>query len=115
MDTSESILNKYFYCLQNMGKGTYIEPIIRDPKEQFFSSGDFAHMSAPLMYRMFKEKTKHPLHAAIKLKREDVVFLYLIEFGSSVSSIPQKKSHQYFWSKMAQKGMHQMRDLRVED
>lgn len=46
-----------------------------------FTSQDFEHMTAPLLYSMFKTKTKYPLHAAIKLKREDVVFLYLIEFG----------------------------------
>lgn len=42
-------------------------------------------MSAPLLYRMFKSKTNHPLHSAIRLKREDVVFLYLVEKNSEVS------------------------------
>jgi len=31
---------------------------------------------------MFKTKTRHPLHAAIKARREDVVFLYFIENDS---------------------------------
>ncbi len=34
---------------------------------------------------MFKEKTKYQLHAAIKAKREDVVFLYLIENDAMLS------------------------------
>ena len=43
-------------------------------------------MTAPLLYTMFKSKTTHPLHAAIKLQREDVVFLYLIEYDAQVST-----------------------------
>ena len=42
-------------------------------------------MTGPLLYAMFKEKTKHPLHAAVRLQREDVVFLYLIEYSQEVS------------------------------
>ena len=42
-------------------------------------------MKAPLVYEMFKSKTRFPLHAAIRLLREDVVFLFLIEFNSQVS------------------------------
>lgn len=44
-----------------------------------FTSEDFSHMPAALLYQMFKTKTKYPLHSAIKAKREDVVFLYFIE------------------------------------
>lgn len=47
-----------------------------------FTSDDFSHMSAPLLYKMFKAKTEYPLHASIKTQRDDVVFLYLIEFNS---------------------------------
>lgn len=47
-----------------------------------FTSDDFAHMSAPLLYKMFKTKTEYPLHASVKTQRDDVVFLYLIEFNS---------------------------------
>ena len=50
-----------------------------------FTSEDFATMPAALLYTMFKSKTKYPLHAAIKARREDVVFLYLIENDSIVS------------------------------
>lgn len=42
-------------------------------------------MSAALLYAMFKEKTEYPLHFAIRMRREDVVFLYLIEFSQTVS------------------------------
>jgi ankyrin repeat protein len=42
-------------------------------------------MPAALLYTMFKSKTQFPLHAAIKSRREDVVFLYLIENDSVVS------------------------------
>ena len=44
----------------------------------------FADMSAPLLYEMFKDKSRYPLHLAIKHKREDVEFLFLIEFNSEV-------------------------------
>ncbi|KAH8288958.1 hypothetical protein KR044_003172, partial [Drosophila immigrans] len=40
---------------------------------------DFEYMSGPLLLKMLKSKTKYPLHAAIKLLREDVVFLCLVE------------------------------------
>ena len=35
---------------------------------------------------MLKSKAKFPLHSAIKLKREDVVFLFLIEFNSELNT-----------------------------
>ena len=44
-----------------------------------FTSEDFSYMPAALLFEMFKAKTKYPLHAAVKAKREDVVFLYFIE------------------------------------
>lgn len=47
-----------------------------------FTSEDFSHMPASLLFQMFKSKTKYPLHSAIKAKREDVVFLYFIENDS---------------------------------
>ena len=33
---------------------------------------------------MLKRKSEFPLHRAIQAEREDVVFLYLIEFNSSL-------------------------------
>ena len=52
---------------------------------------DFAEMSAPLLYDMFKAKSEFPLHFAIRHHREDVVFLFLIEFNAQVCS-----SHPFF-------------------
>ncbi|XP_068457201.1 rabankyrin-5 [Clinocottus analis] len=45
---------------------------------------DFSTMSAPLLYKMIKSKTEYPLHKAIKVEREDVVFLYLMEMDSQL-------------------------------
>lgn len=45
---------------------------------------DFSTMSAQLLYKMIKSKTEFPLHKAIKVEREDVVFLYLIEMDAQV-------------------------------
>uniref|UniRef100_A0A0P4WJ56 FYVE-type domain-containing protein n=1 Tax=Scylla olivacea TaxID=85551 RepID=A0A0P4WJ56_SCYOL len=52
-----------------------------------FTPEDFSHMTAPLLYTMFKSKTSHPLHAAIRLQREDVVFLYLIEYDAQLPAV----------------------------
>lgn len=46
---------------------------------------DFEHMSGPLLFKMLKSKTKYPLHAAVRLQREDVVFLCLVENDAKVS------------------------------
>ena len=53
---------------------------------------DFSNMSAPLLYEMFKSKSAYPLHLAIRHHREDVVFLFVIEFNSQVS---QTLHHMY--------------------
>lgn len=50
-----------------------------------FTSEDFVHMTAPLLFKMFKSKTQYPLHTAIRIRREDVVFLYLIEHNEVLS------------------------------
>ncbi|XP_038074756.1 rabankyrin-5-like isoform X2 [Patiria miniata] len=47
-----------------------------------FTSNDFVNMTAPLLYKMFKAKTPFPLHHAIRNRREDIVFLYLMEFDA---------------------------------
>ena len=41
-------------------------------------------VKAPLLFEMLKRKSKYPLHKAIRALREDVVFLYLIEFNSTL-------------------------------
>lgn len=46
---------------------------------------DFEDMSGPLLTKMLKEKTSLPLHSAVRLVREDVIFLLLIENASRVS------------------------------
>ncbi|KAK7469532.1 hypothetical protein BaRGS_00036438, partial [Batillaria attramentaria] len=51
-----------------------------------FTSEDFKTMPAPLLYGMFKAKTEYPLHTAIRAYREDVVFLYLIEYDSQLQA-----------------------------
>lgn len=48
---------------------------------------DFSTMSAQLLFKMIKSKTEYPLHKAIMVEREDVVFLYLIEMDSQVSHL----------------------------
>lgn len=53
-----------------------------------FTAEDFASMSAPLLYKMLCSKCEFPLHAAVSLKREDIVFLYLIEFDAQVKAMP---------------------------
>lgn len=45
---------------------------------------DFESMSAPLLYEMLKNKTELPLHSAVRLQREDVVFICLVENASKV-------------------------------
>lgn len=42
-------------------------------------------VKAPLLFEMLKRKSQHPLHRAIKALREDVVFLYLIEFNADLA------------------------------
>lgn len=49
------------------------------------NSSDFEHMSGPLLYQMLKSKTQLPLHSAVRLQREDVVFLCLVENSAKVS------------------------------
>ncbi|XP_052739096.1 rabankyrin-5 isoform X3 [Bicyclus anynana] len=48
---------------------------------------DFAHMSSALLYRMLKSKTPQPLHGAVRLLREDVVFLCLVENHANLTDI----------------------------
>ena len=54
-------------------------------------------MTAPLLFNMFKTKTKYPLHSAIRLRREDVVFLYLIEFNQQVLKECIYNRQRFIW------------------
>ena len=49
-------------------------------------------MPAALTFKMFKAKSKYPLHKAIETNREDVVFLFLIENDSQVALSPDSIS-----------------------
>lgn len=51
------------------------------------NSSDFEHMSGALLYKMLKSKTQLPLHSAVRLQREDVVFLCLVENSSKVREV----------------------------
>lgn len=55
-------------------------------KQDDLRKEDFSTMDAQLLYKMIKSKTEFPLHKAIKVEREDVVFLYLIEMDAQVKS-----------------------------
>lgn len=46
---------------------------------------DFKEMPGSLLYKLLQTKSKYPLHAAVRLMREDVVFLYLVEHNAEVS------------------------------
>ena len=45
---------------------------------------DFKEMPGSLLYKLLQTKSKNPLHAAVRLMREDVVFLYLVENNSEL-------------------------------
>ena len=38
-----------------------------------------------MAYKLFKQQTKYSLHQAVRMKREDVLFLYLIDNDADVS------------------------------
>lgn len=47
---------------------------------------DFLPLTANLLYQMFKRRSEYPLHLAIEHRRDDVVFLYLIEFSKNLTA-----------------------------
>ncbi|VDP49904.1 unnamed protein product [Soboliphyme baturini] len=59
-----------------------------------FTSEDFEAMSAPLMYKFLKSKVDLPLHNAIRLKREDVVFLFLTEYQSQLTAKINERNNE---------------------
>lgn len=78
-----------FYCVaENVGAANLLEYCsgLISTHWDDLTPQDFEHMSGPLLYKMLKSKTKHPLHVAVRLQREDVVFLCLVENDGSVSS-----------------------------
>lgn len=79
-----------FYCVaEEVGATNLIEycsSLISIHWDELLAK-DFENMSETLLYKMLKSKTKFPLHSAIRLKREDVVFLCLVENEGTVSVI----------------------------
>ncbi|XP_017848794.1 rabankyrin-5 [Drosophila busckii] len=71
-----------FYCVaEEVGAATLLEycsGLISMHWDEL-TAQDFEHMSGPLLFKMLKNKTKYPLHEAVRLLREDVVFLCLVE------------------------------------
>ena len=57
-----------------------------NPSQNSLNTSDFAELSAPLLYDMFKAHSEYPLHLAIQHLREDVVFLFLIEHNGQVGA-----------------------------
>lgn len=54
---------------------------------------DFKEMPGSLLYKLLQTKSKYPLHAAVRLMREDVVFLYLVENNAEVSFLMAVKDY----------------------
>lgn len=44
-------------------------------------------MPGSLLYKLLQAKSTYPLHSAVRLIREDVVFLYLVENNAEVRNI----------------------------
>lgn len=86
-----------FYCVAEevgaAGLLEYCSGLISTHWEDL-TAQDFQHMSGPLLYKMLKSKTKHTLHAAVRLLREDVVFLCLVENDKSMTEIINSLSPQ---------------------
>nr|CAD7425722.1 unnamed protein product [Timema monikensis] len=47
-----------------------------------FTPADFSSMNSALLFDVLKSQTNFPLHSAIRLHRDDVVFLFLIAFNN---------------------------------
>uniref|UniRef100_G3U2B7 Ankyrin repeat and FYVE domain containing 1 n=1 Tax=Loxodonta africana TaxID=9785 RepID=G3U2B7_LOXAF len=71
----------------------YCAEIISTTWKDDLRKEDFSSMSAQLLYKMIKSKTEFPLHKAIKVEREDVVFLYLIEMDSQLPAKLNEVDH----------------------
>ncbi|XP_058978821.1 rabankyrin-5 [Musca domestica] len=86
-----------FYCVaEEVGAASlldYCSGLISTHWEDL-TPQDFEHMSGPLLFKMLKSKTKYPLHAAIRLLREDVVFLCLVENDGKLTEIVNSIAEQ---------------------
>ncbi|PAV90746.1 hypothetical protein WR25_01609 [Diploscapter pachys] len=52
-----------------------------------FTATDFAKLSAPLLYRLLKGHSKNLLHAIVELARDDVLFLFFMEFDKKLAEV----------------------------
>ncbi|XP_057341018.1 rabankyrin-5 [Microplitis mediator] len=55
---------------------------------------DFKEMPGPLLYELLKTKSEFPLHSAVRLEREDVVFLYLVEHNAELATAVNAVDHK---------------------
>lgn len=55
---------------------------------------DFKEMPGSLLYKLLQTKSKYPLHAAVRLMREDVVFLYLVEHNAELPKAVNVVDHK---------------------
>lgn len=55
---------------------------------------DFKEMPGSLLYKLLQTKSKYPLHAAVRIMREDVVFLYLVENNSGLTKAVNALDHK---------------------
>lgn len=79
-----------FYCVaEEVGAASLLEYCsgIISTHWDDLTAQDFEHMSGPLLYKMLKNKTKYPLHSAVRLLREDVVCLCLAENSNSLPEL----------------------------
>lgn len=47
-------------------------------------ASDFDKVSTEYLYRLFKEKSQYPLHKAIRIMNEDLIFLLLVDFNAQL-------------------------------
>ncbi|XP_055377542.1 rabankyrin-5 [Condylostylus longicornis] len=86
-----------FYCVaEEVGASSLLEYCSGLISTQWddLTPQDFEHMSGALLYKMLKSKTKYPLHDAVRLLREDVVFLCLVDKASSLNEVVNSISPQ---------------------
>ncbi|XP_017140975.1 rabankyrin-5 [Drosophila miranda] len=86
-----------FYCVaEEVAASTLLEYCsgIISTHWDDLTAQDFEHMSGPLLFKMLKNKTKYPLHAAVRLLREDVVFLCLVENDDALPELVNSLSEQ---------------------
>ena len=51
-----------------------------------------------MTYKLFKQQTKYSLHQAVRMKREDVLFLYLIDNDADVRKVKEIFFYSFLFS-----------------